>query len=317
MKILAFKNRQLGDTALWTASIEALSCWAKKNSAELHLMFPKPYADLFTHDPRPSKKILFTEWNRDLLSQLKKENYDWVLGFHVSQSQAKQLRKLSQNRILHHHSRIPNTAFSTVLIPHLGKPMSAIERDLNVVRALGWEGLSPLPKIYFPKQNSLRDQILISPLASRESKQWPLDRFLALIERLPTKPKLLLEKMPEWDSYYLKRLEPYIQLTPTLTALIEELVRGKLWIGNDSGVKHIAAALGTPTLTLFGPESIGEWHGYPLETHRTIQKQVLCRFNDIDDYAWCGEKICPLASHACMNLITIDEVLNETLKAIP
>jgi hypothetical protein len=68
-----------------------------------------------------------------------------------------------------------------------------------------------------------------------------------------------------------------------------------------------------PTVTLFGPESIGEWHFYPKDKHRTLQIPVLCRNEHParPEYAWCGAATCPLGSHACMNLIHPEAVAKE------
>jgi len=81
-------------------------------------------------------------------------------------------------------------------------------------------------------------------------------------------------------------------------------------VGSDSGVKHLACAFNIPTVTLFGPESVGEWHGYDSVRHRVIQKPVGCRNENGESpaYGWCGETVCPLSSHACMTQITPAEV---------
>jgi ADP-heptose:LPS heptosyltransferase len=42
----------------------------------------------------------------------------------------------------------------------------------------------------------------------------------------------------------------------TLAALLR---RGKCFIGNDSGITHLAAAVGTPSIALFGPTDPGVW----------------------------------------------------------
>jgi heptosyltransferase III len=41
--------------------------------------------------------------------------------------------------------------------------------------------------------------------------------------------------------------------------LAEKLSRARLFLGNDSGVTHLAAALGIPTLALFGPSNDTQW----------------------------------------------------------
>jgi heptosyltransferase-2 len=80
-----------------------------------------------------------------------------------------------------------------------------------------------------------------------------------------------------------------------LAALLE---RCHLLITNDTGTMHIAAAVGTPVIALFGstdPNATGPWG----ENHVIVRKEVPC--------SPCLKRICP-TDHRCMNLITIDEV---------
>ncbi len=78
-----------------------------------------------------------------------------------------------------------------------------------------------------------------------------------------------------------------------------------LFIGNDSGIKHIACALGTSTLTLFGPEDLEEWHPYKAgDGHEVIIKDVPCRGRG------CGLLECEHLT--CLKEISVEEVLEKT-----
>jgi heptosyltransferase-2 len=80
------------------------------------------------------------------------------------------------------------------------------------------------------------------------------------------------------------------------------LDRVTLFIGNDSGLLHIAVALGRKTIGLFGPTSAWEWHPYEeARGHAAIQKDVECRG------AWCGKQRCD--DLACLKKITASEVI--------
>ena len=119
---------------------------------------------------------------------------------------------------------------------------------------------------------------------------------------------MMVEKRPALSGWRGKVFE-----TPALSDALGLMGLARGFVGSDSGLKHMAAALNVPTLTLFGPESMGEWHCYDSDIHRTIQRTVPCRFHDREtpEFAWCGESVCPLGSHACMNLISVDEVKEE------
>ena len=106
----------------------------------------------------------------------------------------------------------------------------------------------------------------VGPTANWAAKIWPADRFVALIERL-TAPggiapgaRVAVFGAPDERALALPVLEALsadrrIDLVgavdlPTAAAC---LARCALFVGNDSGLMHIAAAVGTPTLGLFGP----------------------------------------------------------------
>ena len=107
--------------------------------------------------------------------------------------------------------------------------------------------------------------LAIGPTANWGGKQWPAGRFAALALRL-TGAGCLLEgasvavlgaaperemAQPVLDALPAERRIDLIgQSLPVAAACIE---RSALYVGNDSGLMHIAAATGTPTLGLFGP----------------------------------------------------------------
>lgn len=318
MKILAIKCRRLGDTVLWTAALEALQqCFP---SAQIDLAFPKAYAPLFDGDTRFKTRygIESDRASQKRLSELWRANqYDTALVFHASPSSRRLGKSASAKHLLiHHHSRTPRNFGSAQRIVGLGKPMAATERDLNVVRTLGWTGASPSPKLVTSAPRA-KKWIVFSPAASRPSKQWELERYGEVIAKLPTHvPAVVVSESEDlWRNRARLRRQiearAQVLITKTLSQAIQALSLARCFVGADSGLKHMAAALGVPTITLFGPESLGEWHPYSPDSHTAIQKEVRCRTNDADNpaFAWCGAAVCPLASHACLSQTQPEEVL--------
>jgi ADP-heptose:LPS heptosyltransferase len=79
----------------------------------------------------------------------------------------------------------------------------------------------------------------------------------------------------------------------------------RLFIGNDSGLRHMAAALGIKTLTLFGPENPVEWHPYKEEDgHFKISHLADVAKTGVD----VNSKKFRTKSMEPMELITADEV---------
>lgn len=108
--------------------------------------------------------------------------------------------------------------------------------------------------------------IVLAPTANWVKKQWPEEKFMALIEKLnshktyknatymlvgaPHEKDLvqnLIAAMPK------ERCINLYENSEGLDQVQAYMAQGDLFIGNDSGLAHIAAALKVPALTLFGP----------------------------------------------------------------
>lgn len=333
-RILAVKWRRLGDTVLWTSALQALH--DQFPEADIALAAPAPYLGLFSEDSRFHKLFPLTEdvSLSQIATQIRKESFDLFLGFHAGERVRRLAKKTGiRPRLLHHHSRRADPFSSDLPIPFLGQPMSAQERDVNVVRALGFSQAAPPTRIVISEISRARAKqflvekgwngtskiLFIHPGASRPAKKWGLERYAKLSRSVSQLGNVfqavIVESDKEWsgDGYLFNELiKTAVPISiPDLLPLAATLSWGSALVGSDSGIKHLAAAVGCPTVTLFGPESIGEWHGYPAERNVAIQKTVSCRYNDPDPapFAWCGEEICPYSSHSCLSTISEEEVL--------
>ncbi len=317
MKILALKWRRLGDTVLWTSALEALR--QLYPSAEIDIAFDEPYAPLFESDSRfQNRYLLSNDPNRQnvIANQWRARGYDWALVFHANSKSRRLARRARAKRnLFHHHDRRGLRFGSSLEIVDVGKAMPATERDLNVVRTLGYQGPTPETRIFTKRAINATPLILLSPGASRPAKRWPMEHYLALAKALTgNRVAVIAQSAEDFESVRpifdrLNAVAP-VHFTPTLKQAIELVGQARLFVGGDSGLKHLAIALGVRTLTLFGPESMGEWHPYDPKTHPALQKFVRCRTQDAQDprYAWCGVEVCPLASHACLTQIAPEEV---------
>lgn len=102
-------------------------------------------------------------------------------------------------------------------------------------------------------------RIVIHPGSGGARKQWPLHHFIALAERL--------EAMGQSVAWCLGPAEEGLSLpagskridSASLVGLAEQLAGASLYIGNDSGITHLAAAAGCPVVAIFGPTDPAVW----------------------------------------------------------
>ncbi len=114
--------------------------------------------------------------------------------------------------------------------------------------------------------------LAIGPAANWRGKQWRADRFAELARRL-TAPEGLFPGAPVAvlaAAHERPQAEPVLAAIPPsrridlvgaaeLLTAAAVLRRCALFIGNDTGLMHIAAAAGTPTLGLFGPSPVEQY----------------------------------------------------------
>lgn len=300
-------------------------------------MIPNEYRELFESDGR-IHKIISAPRNYDerrrFARDVRGRHYDVAIAFHANRRSTRWATSARAAVTWSHlHSRTPEKFRGIHAIVGAGVPTSAIERDLNVVRTLGWRGVSPQTEILpspearelglrlLGKRENDRRTVILGIGASRLSKQWPFERLAQLAELLADRDRVIAVYENKSSLIYpdsLKRISRYAQTlqTRSLKELIGVLSLADVYVGNDSGAKHLAAALGSKTLTLFGPESIGEWHGYDSTRHIALRREVVCRNNDPHppEFAWCGVDTCPFASHACLTTISAQDAYDSLQK---
>ena len=139
------------------------------------------------------------------------------------------------------------------------------------------------------------------------AKRWPAEAYAALADRLIElrRQVLLIGSKDEADVSY--EVENRMQHRPivltgktSLDQITAVLAIVDLIVTNDTGPAHIGAALGRPTIVIFGPTN-------PLTTRPFAPEAVVLRHPP--ECAPCMLRDCPI-DHRCMTAITIDEVFD-------
>lgn len=159
-------------------------------------------------------------------------------------------------------------------------------------------------------------KIIIHAAASLPAKQWPLDRFAAVMKALKERYHArFLYTGAQADSALYQEIErhgPFNGMNLCgRTSLHENLSlyrAAHLFFGVDSGPMHMAAAVGVPVVALFGPTDERKWGPWG-EGHAVITKRLSCHP--------CKPHKC--RNNECMQRITVDDaisVLEEKIEKI-
>lgn len=153
--------------------------------------------------------------------------------------------------------------------------------------------------------------ITIHPGCTTRYKQWAPARFAELMRRLARDPRQVFALVGDRnDRRVAEAVMAQAGLGPRAVSLAGRLslaetaavlAKSALYVGGDSGLAHVAAALGTPTVTLFGPSDSRKW-GARSGSHAIVQRQPACAPCCIFGY----HKLC--RSIACMSAITVADV---------
>ena len=161
----------------------------------------------------------------------------------------------------------------------------------------------------------VRPTVALAPGAVGPSKRWPAYAYADLARRLTAEgaavwvlggpdEKPLAEQIIA-DAGPLAR-----DLTGTdLRSAVLALAASNVAVSNDSGLLHVAAALGTPAIGIFGPTS--PWHWAPLNPIAAVV-QAPTKL----DCQPCHQPTCRLRHHLCMRDISAEQVLEVTRRAL-
>ncbi len=261
--ILVITLSNIGDAVMTTPVLEALH--RRYPQAMIDLVTDRRSSEVFTHCPYRGR-IVFKEkragWRGTLklVRELRRMRYDLIVDLRTD-GLAYLLR--ARRRLTKWRCRPRG--------PH------AVERHMGVIAILGGLDIPPTriwlaPELERDAAQRLRPLpggrwLALGPGANWAPKIWPAERFRALIAQLSDAFDGVILLGGPGDAERCREVArdcplPCIDLAGH-TALLEAaavLARTTVFVGNDSGLGHLAAAVGTPTVTLFGPGEPQRYH---------------------------------------------------------
>lgn len=172
-------------------------------------------------------------------------------------------------------------------------------------------------KLYFKPFNYGKPTLGINPGATYGSaKRWYPEEFAKIAIEMSKKYDIVIFGGPSEtniakdieNELVSKGITNYQNLAgkTTIPELIEKIAGLDLFITNDSGPMHIAAAYKVKTIAIFGPTKFTETNQWNNPNGEIVTKNLDC--------APCMKRVCPLKHHNCMKNITAADVLNVIVK---
>jgi len=306
MKIFIEVPTWLGDATMATPAIENLLITYPR--AKLTVFGSFLATRLFVHHPSV-EEIIVDESKKDGFRYAKLYRYAKAMGsFDLAMSfrrnfTTKFLLFFINAKDKYHYQRYTTQALHQVI---------RYNDFLN--QSLGVETTPSQLKIHTTTQQKSRSKPLLGINAGAtygSAKRWYPKEFAVCAVELSQKYDILLFGSPSEvemvdDIEYIisaKGVKNYQNLAgkTSVEELITHIASLDLFITNDSGPMHLAAAFGIPTVAIFGPTKHSETNQWMNEHEMIVSKNLEC--------SPCMKRSCPLKHHECMKLITADMVV--------
>ena len=302
-RVLVVRLRSIGDTVLSTPSLIALRRFVPEAEIDILLEdWVAPLLDGF----EGINVIAVGEGNAAKLkaaSYLRSRKYDVAVNLHGGTTSSFFIRATgAKHRIgLSHYryKRFYNHLYSSsadfwgsdtlhsaeqqlavlgfASVPVDDRPKSSLTVTTAAIERI--EHRLGVSAIYDPRSGTA----LLHPTAAFATKQWSTSNFARTAEFLNEKGLQTVAVAAKHEAKVLDELKresnvpivTFDDLTlPEITALAS---RAKLFVGNDSGIAHIAAAVGTPTVVVFGSSNRNHWRPWTDTVNEIVFEPLPCQ----------------------------------------
>jgi heptosyltransferase-2 len=318
----------LGDAVLALPAMAAIR--RAFPDAELTVAAPASLAPLYREGTtvHPDRVLDLPDTQRAAIAALTAGNFDLGILFPNSFRSAWQLRRAGVPARWGYATAGRGLLLTRTSRPEkVAQPRHHADYFRSLVRGFDLACDDSLPRLSVSSASAARAAALIAPRAPAEgrplvgfapgaaygqAKQWPPDRVAAVIAKLVADRNATCvivgaahdrESERAIESWLRDRapaaLPHVVDLVGKTTLGVLAGVAGRcaVFVTNDSGAMHVAAAVGRPVVAIFGPTDERATH--PLGEHEVLTQAVFCRP--------CHLRDCPI-DHRCMKRISADRV---------
>ncbi len=317
-EVLIIRLRSLGDIVLLTPALSALNSW--RPDLRLCVLVEPALAPVLEGNPAVAEILWMTSFF-STTAKLRRHHFPVVYNQHAGPTSALLTTAIgAPNRVC--WTRRQFSFVYNVLVPDPGDKIHTVEHRIEQFYATGLpRGPIPPARVY-PQQDARaavakalaengvsRDAkyAVIHPGAKYFTKRWALENFIALAEWLkhehaiaPVFSAGAMEKEITEELRQKCGQEFALLDSLDLRELIALIAGARIFIGNDSGPAHLAAAAACPVVAVFGSSSSVHWA--PWQTaHRVVQNDFPCN-------PCAGDRCYAFAEPRCIMSVTLEQV---------
>ena len=301
-RVLVVRLRSIGDTVLATPSLFALKRFLPH--AQVDILVEGWVAPLLADHPHVDNVVVLERGGvvarTRAARELRAERYDVVYNLHGGTT-ATFLTRATGARHRVGYQTYQYAKLHTELAPSplllWGQPKAhSVEQQLAL---LGWTGVpvsdKPLTQLGISPAavdavnrrlaaTGLANQkiALIHPAAAFETKRWAVENFARVAEFVVSRGFAPVAVAAPHEAQVINdllraasvKIVSFDLSLPEVTALAS---RSELFVGNDSGIAHIAAAVGTPSVVIFGSSNVSNWRPWNRAAAEVVFEEMPCQ----------------------------------------
>jgi lipopolysaccharide heptosyltransferase II len=335
-RVLVVRLRSIGDTVLATPSLYALRRFLP--DAQIDILLESWVAPVLEGLALVDNIITVergsTTSRARVARRLRAARYDVAYNLHGGTTATLLMRAAgAKHRVgfsSYQYSRLLNHAAPTPTELWGQEKTHSVEQQLALV---GWTGVpvsdrpptrlvvtekaeaSVALRLRAAEVDATKPLALIHPAAAFATKQWATSNFARVAEDLsargfeavaiaaPSEKRVITELVENSSAH----ITTFTDLSlPEVAALA---ARSRLFVGNDSGIAHIAAAVGTPSVVIFGSSNVAHWRPWTVAPSEVIREELPCQ--PCPGY-FCAEFDAP----ECIRRVTVKRVTGAIEKVI-
>jgi ADP-heptose:LPS heptosyltransferase len=304
-RILLIRLRSLGDSILTLPLIEALHRW--RPDLEIDVLIEEPFAPIFLTQAAVHETLIVRArngtaaagWDRiRAIFQIRRRHYPAVFNLHGGTTsllfEAVSGAPLRIGQKDHRNSWVYNAQVPSSSRIWKRQSLHTVEHQLSIMRWLGLP-VPTAPSCSLPVNEEAMERtrerlgraaasqyFVVHPTATLDTKQWNTANFAQLGDLLWKQFRLpVIYTSAAHESAVLKQVRQQAEHENicfsdlSLEDLIALISASRLFIGNDSGPTHIAAALRRPIVVVWGSSNFQAWHPWGTE-YEAVRSDLPC-----------------------------------------